>query len=183
MRSVRLNGGGSPCAGIPEELNIGTDSLRCELQKEEASVLCRELECGTALQWFRAHPGGLLGGQEQRFVTCQGTEPSIFYCKSNSNFLEQCDLEVYTEVVCTGRITSFQALDSCLYMNKEIKISAPSTQAVLRDSSSLVWWLTCSARVLPLSCGAGDTGALPSGDASCSSSCSPCGPVQPVFMG
>nr|XP_023417276.1 scavenger receptor cysteine-rich domain-containing protein SCART1-like [Cavia porcellus] len=104
MRSVRLNGGGSPCAGIPEELNIGTDSLRCELQKEEASVLCRELECGTALQWFRAHPGGLLGGQEQRFVTCQGTEPSIFYCKSNSNFLEQCDLEVYTEVVCTGHV-------------------------------------------------------------------------------
>ncbi|KAM6182250.1 scavenger receptor cysteine-rich domain-containing protein SCART1-like [Erethizon dorsatum] len=103
-RRIRLNGGGSPCAGTPEVLNTDNNIMRCDLQKEEAGVFCRELECGTALQWSRSHPGGHPGGQEQKFVTCQGTEPSIFRCKININFLEQCDLPAYTEVVCTGHV-------------------------------------------------------------------------------
>lgn len=143
VRPIGLIGGGSPCAGIPEVMKMQNDILRCALQKEEAGVFCRELECGTALQWFRDHPGGLLGVQEQRYVSCQGTEPSIFHCKINRNFVEQCDLQVYTEVVCTGRVTPPRARDSFLCMNKEIKISAPSTQAVLRESSSPVLWLKC----------------------------------------
>ncbi|XP_013361603.1 PREDICTED: scavenger receptor cysteine-rich type 1 protein M130-like [Chinchilla lanigera] len=101
---IRLGGGVSPCAGTPELVHPGKTTLRCDLQKKEADVICRDLQCGNALQWSRAHPQGRLHGQEQRFLTCQGTEPSLFQCKANLNFLESCDLPVYTDVVCTGHV-------------------------------------------------------------------------------
>lgn len=96
---VWLARGASPCAGFPELLSGSSLILKCDLQKEEASILCRQLECGTALQWSKTHPGS----QEQKFVSCQGTEAEISYCKINVNFAEQCDLLSYTQVVCTGR--------------------------------------------------------------------------------
>ncbi|XP_012368854.1 scavenger receptor cysteine-rich domain-containing protein SCART1-like [Octodon degus] len=103
-RPIRLAAGGSPCAGIPELTNPDNSTMRCDLQKEEVSVLCRQLECGSALQWSRAHPQGRPGSPEQRVVTCQGTEPSLLHCKTNLNFLDQCDLPAYAEVVCTGHV-------------------------------------------------------------------------------
>lgn len=99
FQQVRLARGASPCAGSPELLSGSSTLLKCDLQKEEASILCRQLECGTALQWSKTHQGS----QEQKFVSCQGTEADIFYCKINVNFAEQCDLQSYTQVVCTGR--------------------------------------------------------------------------------
>ncbi|XP_012368851.1 scavenger receptor cysteine-rich domain-containing protein SCART1-like [Octodon degus] len=103
-RQIVLHGGGSPCAGTPGVLSPVIDTMRCDLGKEEAGVICRELECGTALQWSRNLPVG----QEQRFMTCQGTESSIFHCKVNMNFIEQCDVHrkmpAYTEVVCAGHV-------------------------------------------------------------------------------
>lgn len=98
-QQLRLAGGVSPCAGSPELLSGSSLVLKCDLQKEEASMLCRQLECGTALQWSRTHHGS----QEQKFVSCQGTEIDIFHCKINVNFAEQCDILTYTHVVCTGR--------------------------------------------------------------------------------
>lgn len=103
FQQVILAGGASPCAGSPELLSGSFPILKCDLQKEEASVLCRDLECGTALQWSRAHQGAGTGSQDQKFVSCQGTEPSTSFCKINVNFAEQCDLVSYTQVVCTGR--------------------------------------------------------------------------------
>uniref|UniRef100_A0A8D2D3D8 Scavenger receptor family member expressed on T cells 1 n=1 Tax=Sciurus vulgaris TaxID=55149 RepID=A0A8D2D3D8_SCIVU len=103
-RRVHLRGGGSPCAGNFELVNPDNSVLRCKLHQEEATVLCRQLRCGAALRWFRAHPGGTPGGQVQKFVTCQGSEPDIFQCNINLNFLQQCDLPSYTEVVCAGHM-------------------------------------------------------------------------------
>ncbi|XP_076419213.1 scavenger receptor cysteine-rich domain-containing protein SCART1-like [Peromyscus maniculatus bairdii] len=102
FQQVRLARGASPCAGSPELLSRSFPILECDLQKKEASVLCRYLECGTALQWSRAHHGAGTGSQEQKFLSCQGTEPDIFHCKINVNFAEQCDVLSPTEVVCTG---------------------------------------------------------------------------------
>ncbi|KAK7804556.1 hypothetical protein U0070_002613, partial [Myodes glareolus] len=104
FQQVILAGGASPCAGSPELLSGSFPILKCDLQKEEASVLCRDLGCGTALQWSRAHQGGGTGNQDQKFVSCQGTEPSTSFCKINVNFVEQCDLVSYTQVVCTGHV-------------------------------------------------------------------------------
>lgn len=103
FQQVILAGGASPCAGSPELLSGSVPILKCDLQKEEASVLCRDLECGTALQWSRAHQGAGAGNQDQKFVSCQGSEPNTSFCKINVNFAEQCDLVSYTQVVCTGR--------------------------------------------------------------------------------
>ncbi|XP_032750931.1 scavenger receptor cysteine-rich domain-containing protein SCART1-like [Rattus rattus] len=100
FQQVMLARGASPCAGSPELLSGSSLLLKCDLQKEEASVLCRQLKCGTALQWSKTHRGS----QEQKFVSCQGTEAEIFSCKINVNFIEQCDLLSYTEVVCTGHV-------------------------------------------------------------------------------
>uniref|UniRef100_H0XBX2 SRCR domain-containing protein n=1 Tax=Otolemur garnettii TaxID=30611 RepID=H0XBX2_OTOGA len=105
MQQVRLGGGGSPCAGVPEVVNPAGSVLRCDLHKEEASVFCRQLGCGSALQWSTAHGRGDPGDKGQKFVTCQGTESLIFNCKMNLNFIAQCDLPVYTQVVCSGRDT------------------------------------------------------------------------------
>ncbi|KAM7329536.1 hypothetical protein ACRRTK_011149 [Alexandromys fortis] len=104
FQQVILAGGASPCAGSPELLSGSVPILKCDLQKEEASVLCRDLECGTALQWSRAHQGAGAGNQDQKFVSCQGSEPNTSFCKINVNFAEQCDLVSYTQVVCTGHV-------------------------------------------------------------------------------
>ncbi|XP_005351524.1 scavenger receptor cysteine-rich domain-containing protein SCART1-like [Microtus ochrogaster] len=104
FQQVILAGGASPCAGSPELLSGSVPILKCDLQKEEASVLCRELACGTALQWSRAHQGAGAGSQDQKFVSCQGTEPNTSFCKINVNFAEQCDLVSYTQVVCAGHV-------------------------------------------------------------------------------
>ncbi|XP_027627010.1 scavenger receptor cysteine-rich domain-containing protein SCART1 [Tupaia chinensis] len=104
LQQIGLGGGGSPCAGIPEVVNPAGFVLRCELYKEEATVFCTELGCGTALQWSSVYPGMDREDHWQKFVSCQGTESSIFNCKINMNFLEQCDLSTYTEVVCSGHI-------------------------------------------------------------------------------
>ncbi|KAH0508183.1 Scavenger receptor cysteine-rich domain-containing protein SCART1 [Microtus ochrogaster] len=110
FQQVILAGGASPCAGSPELLSGSVPILKCDLQKEEASVLCRELACGTALQWSRAHQGAGAGSQDQKFVSCQGTEPNTSFCKINVNFAEQCDLVSYTQVVCAG-LTGEDALN------------------------------------------------------------------------
>ncbi|XP_021516036.1 scavenger receptor cysteine-rich domain-containing protein SCART1-like [Meriones unguiculatus] len=102
-RQIGLAGGGSPCAGIPEATGLSSFALRCDLHEKEAGVLCRELECGTALQWSRAH-SGMNGHQEEKYIKCQGTEPDILHCQINVNFLEQCDLLTYTQVICTGHV-------------------------------------------------------------------------------
>ncbi|XP_052569536.1 scavenger receptor cysteine-rich domain-containing protein SCART1 [Peromyscus californicus insignis] len=102
-RQIRLADGSSPCAGIPEATGLSGLALRCDLQKEEAGVLCRQLECGTALQWSRAHHGADRK-QEEKYIKCQGTEPDILHCQINVNFLEQCDLLTYTQVMCTGHV-------------------------------------------------------------------------------
>ncbi|KAM5271876.1 scavenger receptor cysteine-rich domain-containing protein SCART1 [Ctenodactylus gundi] len=115
LKQVKLGSGSSPCAGIPEVVNPDGSILRCDLQKEEGNVLCRQLGCGTALQWSSAHPGEGESGQEQKFMTCQGTEPNIYWCKINLNFLGQCDLSSYTEVVCTGHVEArlVGSMDPC----------------------------------------------------------------------
>uniref|UniRef100_A0A8C8ZXA0 Scavenger receptor family member expressed on T cells 1 n=1 Tax=Prolemur simus TaxID=1328070 RepID=A0A8C8ZXA0_PROSS len=102
FQQVQLGKGGSPCAGIPEVVNPAGNVLRCDLHEEEASVFCRQLGCGSALQWSRAHRREGPGDQGPKFVTCQGTESSIFNCKINLNFLDQCDFPTYTQVVCSG---------------------------------------------------------------------------------
>lgn len=93
--------GRSPCSGLPEIRNEdGVDRL-CGLHKEEATVFCRELGCGSALQAARQDAGA--GG---KYMTCQGTEPTIRNCRLNNNLRSGCDFQQDAQVVCSGEAAS-----------------------------------------------------------------------------
>ncbi|ELK36776.1 Putative scavenger receptor cysteine-rich domain-containing protein LOC619207 [Myotis davidii] len=65
----------------------------------EATVFCQELGCGPALQASRQDAG--TGG---KYMTCQGTEPTIRNCRLNNNLRGGCDFQQDAEVVCSGHI-------------------------------------------------------------------------------
>lgn len=89
--------GRSPCSGLPEIRNVnGVDRL-CGLHQEEATVFCRELGCGPALQASRGDVG-VVG----KYMTCAGTEPTIRNCRLNNNLRGGCDFQQDAQVVCTG---------------------------------------------------------------------------------
>ncbi|XP_063463991.1 scavenger receptor cysteine-rich domain-containing protein SCART1-like [Pan paniscus] len=76
--------------------------IRCGLHQKEASIFCRRLGCGPALQASRPHLTGHPGWLGSKIISCQGTESSIFNCRFNLNFLDLCDLPTDSEVVCAG---------------------------------------------------------------------------------
>lgn len=97
FREVRLVKGRSPCAGLPEIRNVnGVDRL-CGLHQEEATVFCRELGCGPALQASRQGEG--VAG---KYMTCRGTEQTIRNCRLNNNLRKGCDFQQDAQVVCSG---------------------------------------------------------------------------------
>lgn len=97
FREIRLVKGRSPCSGLPEIRNVnGVDRL-CGLHEEEATVFCRELGCGPALQAPR-QDAGVVG----KYMTCQGTEPTIRNCRLNNRLRRGCDFQHDAEVVCSG---------------------------------------------------------------------------------
>uniref|UniRef100_A0A8D1C180 SRCR domain-containing protein n=1 Tax=Sus scrofa TaxID=9823 RepID=A0A8D1C180_PIG len=99
FREVRLVKGRSPCAGLPEIRNVnGVDRL-CGLHQEEATVFCRELGCGPALQASRQGEG--VAG---KYMTCRGTEQTIRNCRLNNNLRKGCDFQQDAQVVCSGHM-------------------------------------------------------------------------------
>uniref|UniRef100_H2Q2T9 Scavenger receptor family member expressed on T cells 1 n=1 Tax=Pan troglodytes TaxID=9598 RepID=H2Q2T9_PANTR len=102
LASLELSGGGSPCAGTPMIRITEGPVIRCGLHQKEASIFCRRLGCGPALQASRPHLTGHPGWLGSKIISCQGTESSIFNCRFNLNFLDLCDLPTDSEVVCAG---------------------------------------------------------------------------------
>uniref|UniRef100_A0A8C9H211 SRCR domain-containing protein n=1 Tax=Piliocolobus tephrosceles TaxID=591936 RepID=A0A8C9H211_9PRIM len=102
LASLGLRGGGSPCAGTPVIRITEGPVISCGLHQKEASVFCRRLGCGPALQASRPHLTGHPGWLGSKVISCQGTESSIFNCRFNLNFLDHCDLPTDSEVVCAG---------------------------------------------------------------------------------
>ncbi|XP_014406044.1 PREDICTED: scavenger receptor cysteine-rich domain-containing protein SCART1 [Myotis brandtii] len=99
FREIRLVKGRSPCSGLPEIRNLNGIDRLCGLHKTEATVFCQELGCGPALQASRQDAG--TGG---KYMTCQGTEPTIRNCRLNNNLRSGCDFQQDAEVVCSGHI-------------------------------------------------------------------------------
>lgn len=91
--------GRSPCAGLPEIRNVnGVDRL-CGLHREEATVFCRELGCGPALQAPRQD-----GSVARKYMTCGGDELTIRNCRLNNKFRSGCDFQRDAQVVCSGEV-------------------------------------------------------------------------------
>lgn len=106
LATVRLEAGGSPCAGTPQ-FHLSDSLVQvCGLQAKETSVLCRSLGCGEALQASRPHNIQDPGDRSPKIVTCQGTESSVFNCKLDVNIWYQCNFLTEAQVVCSGRDAS-----------------------------------------------------------------------------
>lgn len=99
FREIQLVKGRSPCSGLPEIKNLNGIDRLCGLHQKEATVFCQELGCGPALQASRQDQDGDTGG---KFMTCQGTEPTIRNCRLNNNLRSGCDFKQDAEVVCSG---------------------------------------------------------------------------------
>lgn len=93
--------GRSPCSGLPEIRNSNSVDRLCGLHAEEATVFCRELGCGPALQASRLDSGG-----GKKYMTCEGTEPTIRNCRLNNRLRSSCDFQQDREVVCSGEAAS-----------------------------------------------------------------------------
>ncbi|XP_016061808.1 PREDICTED: scavenger receptor cysteine-rich domain-containing protein SCART1-like [Miniopterus natalensis] len=101
FREIQLVKGRSPCSGLPEIRNVNGMDRLCGLHKEEATVFCQELKCGPALQASRQDVG--VGG---KYMTCQGTEPTIRNCRLNNNLRSGCDFQQDKEVICAEHTES-----------------------------------------------------------------------------
>ncbi|KAL0148657.1 hypothetical protein M9458_055984 [Cirrhinus mrigala] len=103
--SVRLVNGKNPCVGRVEVFNNGQWGTVCDMYWDiaDAAVVCRELDCGTAVKaTYNAHFGQGSGPISMGFVECSGSETALKDCHSNSQLAQQyCVHNQDAGVVCS----------------------------------------------------------------------------------
>ncbi|GCC48787.1 hypothetical protein chiPu_0033287, partial [Chiloscyllium punctatum] len=103
--SLRLENGGSSCAGRLEIHYKGQWGTVYAVLWDlaDAAVVCRELECGTAVSAPRgAHFGRGSGPIVTAYVQCSGTERALRECQSASWDHYSCSHDNDAGVVCSG---------------------------------------------------------------------------------
>ncbi|XP_056312355.1 scavenger receptor cysteine-rich domain-containing group B protein-like, partial [Danio aesculapii] len=78
--NVRLVNGNNPCAGRVEVLQNDQWGTVCQRYWDivDAAVLCRELNCGTAVKpTYNAHFGQGSGSILMAYVRCSGSETAL----------------------------------------------------------------------------------------------------------
>uniref|UniRef100_A0A9J7Z5H8 Si:ch211-161n3.5 n=1 Tax=Cyprinus carpio carpio TaxID=630221 RepID=A0A9J7Z5H8_CYPCA len=103
--NVRLVGGNSPCAGRVEVLHDGQWGTVCDdgWDLTDATVLCRELDCGAPAQVLGAAAFGK--GDAQMWtqeIQCRGNESYFELCSTSSSSHEHCSHENAVGVICSG---------------------------------------------------------------------------------
>ncbi|XP_059366910.1 scavenger receptor cysteine-rich type 1 protein M130-like isoform X2 [Carassius carassius] len=102
--SVRLVNGSNPCAGRVEVYNDGQWGTVCHdgWDMTDAAVVCRELDCGTAVKATNeAHFGQGSGPISMALIGCSGSETALKDCTSYGT--QGCDHDEDAGVICSGR--------------------------------------------------------------------------------
>uniref|UniRef100_A0A4W4EYW2 SRCR domain-containing protein n=1 Tax=Electrophorus electricus TaxID=8005 RepID=A0A4W4EYW2_ELEEL len=103
--SVRLVDGGSRCAGRVEVLHRGQWGTVCDAgwDMRDAAVVCRELDCGEAVDAVHnAHFGPGSGPIWMDNVTCSGSESTLKNCRSAGWGKHNCNQTNNVGIICSG---------------------------------------------------------------------------------
>lgn len=102
---VRLVNGGSRCAGrleVEYQKEWRPVSSRHSWSLKEAAVLCRQLNCGSALETSKVQNAAELLPVWRFYSACDGSEQALMDCGTVKTWLSSSTVEV----VCSGENSS-----------------------------------------------------------------------------
>ncbi|XP_048012008.1 deleted in malignant brain tumors 1 protein-like [Megalobrama amblycephala] len=104
--NVRLVNGNNPCSGTVEVLYRGQWGTVCDLgwDMADVAVVCRELDCGTAVEAkYNAHFGQGSGPILMAYVYCSESKTALKDCLSRSSDARRCNHKQDAGVMCSER--------------------------------------------------------------------------------
>ncbi|XP_068026640.1 scavenger receptor cysteine-rich type 1 protein M130-like [Melanerpes formicivorus] len=150
---VQLVGGDSPCSGRVEihDGNEWKTVCASDFDLNAANVVCRDLQCGTALSVPGAAPFGEgVGPMWDRELQCVGNESHLVFCPRGSPREQPCTHADGAGVICT-QFTGFRLVNGSTACEGRVEVDVQGTWGTLCDSR----WDLLDAHVLcrHLNCG------------------------------
>uniref|UniRef100_A0A8B9R0D6 SRCR domain-containing protein n=1 Tax=Anas platyrhynchos TaxID=8839 RepID=A0A8B9R0D6_ANAPL len=158
---VRLVGGDSPCSGSLEVYDRDQWKAVCHSHfgAKAAEVVCRELQCGTALSVHgAAQLGEGAGPFWDRELQCVGNESTILFCPWRAPGNEACTHSNGTHVTCT-QYTAFRLVNGSTACEGRVEVEVLGTWGTLCASR----WDLSDAHVLCRHLGCGFAESIPGG--------------------
>ncbi|XP_050572715.1 scavenger receptor cysteine-rich domain-containing protein SCART1-like [Cygnus atratus] len=158
---VRLVGGDSPCSGSVEVYDRDQWKAVCDSHfgAKAAEVVCRELQCGTALSVHgAAHVGEGAGSLWDRELQCVGNESTILFCPWGAPRDQPCTHGNGTHVTCT-QYTGFRLVNGSTACAGRVEVEVLGTWGTLCASR----WDLSDAHVLCRHLGCGFAESIPGG--------------------
>uniref|UniRef100_A0A8B9T3Q3 SRCR domain-containing protein n=1 Tax=Anas platyrhynchos TaxID=8839 RepID=A0A8B9T3Q3_ANAPL len=158
---VRLVGGDSPCSGSLEvhDRDQWKDVCHSHFSAKAAEVVCRELQCGTALS---VHGAAQLGEGASpvwdRELQCVGNESILSFCPTGTPKDKACTHSNGTHVTCT-QYTGFRLVNGSRACEGRVEVEVLGTWGTLCASC----WDLSDAHVLCRHLGCGFAESIPGG--------------------
>ncbi|XP_071886462.1 antigen WC1.1-like [Anas platyrhynchos] len=158
---VRLVGGDSPCSGSVEVYDRDQWKAVCHSHfgAKAAEVVCRELQCGTALS---VHGAAQLGEGASpvwdRELQCVGNESVLSFCPTVATRDQPCTHSNGTHVTCT-QYTGFRLVNGSTACEGRVEVEVLGTWGTLCASR----WDLSDAHVLCRHLGCGFAESIPGG--------------------